>query len=380
MKPLVVHVAQIEIAEDSGMGRVAWHWKREFERRGYEFIHIGSESVGSLPHPALFPYAAYRAYRRIERPADILLVHEPASGVFARRPNSTIVFSHGLERRSWQLGLKGQNGDKAKIRLRTRILFPLWRLRQCDIGLRRASSLLLINREDAAFAQNSYRRKAGDMLIFNNGVNPSKVDENVQPPDKAVLFLGSWLKRKGIETLVEAARILAQRDLQLRWLLAGTGLEQKEVLRSWPEHLHSSIEVIPTFTRETEEELFARSSLLVLPSFFEGQPLALLQAMEAGRCCITTNCCGQRDLIQDQFNGLLHEPGDAITLADLIARCLDNQELRLALGRNAKRSVQGRSWEVVSAEVADFVEATLKLNNESHEFNSSNCAASLAGS
>jgi glycosyltransferase involved in cell wall biosynthesis len=380
MKPLVVHVAQIDISEASGMGRVAWHWKREFERRGYEFIHIGSGSIGALPHPALFPYAAYKAYRRLKRTADILLVHEPASGVFARRSNSTVVFSHGLERRSWQLGLNGQDGSSAKLRLRTRILFPLWRLRQCDIGLRRASTLLLINNEDAAFAEDFYRRAAGDVLVFHNGVNPSKVNENVQPPNNTVLFLGSWLNRKGTETLVEAGRILAKRDLQVRWLLAGTGIEQKEVLRSWPEHLHSYIEVIPTFTPETEQELFTHSRLFVLPSFFEGQPLALLQAMEAGRCCITTNCCGQRDLIQDQLNGLLHEPGDAITLADLIARCLDDQELRLSLGRKAKRTVQGRSWEVVSAEVADFVEATLKLTNESHEFNSSNCAASIAGS
>jgi hypothetical protein len=67
MNPLIVHVAQEEITEESGMGRVAWHWKREFERRGHEFLHIGSEQTGPLPHPALFPYAAYRAYKRIGR-------------------------------------------------------------------------------------------------------------------------------------------------------------------------------------------------------------------------------------------------------------------------------------------------------------------------
>ncbi|MDX6500274.1 MAG: hypothetical protein QOG23_3534 [Blastocatellia bacterium] len=380
MGMLIVYVAQGEITEQSGLGRVAWHWKREFERRGHEFLHIGSKQAGILLHPGLFPYAAYRAYKRIGRLASLLLVHEPASGVFVRRSDPTVVFSHGVERRGWHLALQGRDGTDAKVRRRTRVLFPIWRLRQCDIGLRNASKLLLINSEDATFAAEYYQRDSSQLRVFKNGVYQSKLNAGDQPQEQTVLFLGSWLDRKGIGTLIEAAQVLFESGARPHWLLAGTGVAREEVLSRWPENLHSFVEVIPQFNREAEENLFGRASLFVLPSFFEGQPLALLQAMEAGRCCITTNCCGQRDLIQDQFNGLLHEPGDAITLADLIAGCLDNQELRLTLGRNAKRSVQGRSWEVVSAEVADFVEATLKLTNESHEFNSSNCAASITGS
>ncbi|MEW6558324.1 MAG: hypothetical protein AB1349_13420, partial [Elusimicrobiota bacterium] len=52
MKKIILHVAQIEISEESGMGRVAWHWRNEFERRGYEFLHIGPKEVGRILHPA----------------------------------------------------------------------------------------------------------------------------------------------------------------------------------------------------------------------------------------------------------------------------------------------------------------------------------------
>src|ERR1041384_3077630 len=124
MKPLVVHVAHIDISEESGMGRVAWHWKNEFERRGYRYIHIGSEQVGALRHPALFPYVAYQEYRKLGRSAALLLVHEPASGIFIRKKTPVIVFSHGLERRYWQLSLQGRAGTSIKIRRRTRILYP----------------------------------------------------------------------------------------------------------------------------------------------------------------------------------------------------------------------------------------------------------------
>lgn len=357
MKQLVVHVAQIDITEESGMGRVAWHWKREFERRGYKFVHIGNEQVGALPHPGLFPYAAYRAYKNLRSPAALLLVHEPASGIFTRWVRPAIVFSHGLERRGWQLSLQGKGG--AKVRRRTRVLFPLWRLRQCDSGLRNAARLLLINRQDAAFAEEYYRRDARRIFVFKNGVYPSILDEIHQPTVPTILFLGSWLERKGVSTLVDAAQILEKKSVCTNWLLVGTGVDREKILPRWPESIRPFVEVVPKFVKGSEESFFTRASLFVLPSYFEGQPLALLQAMEAGRCCITTDCCGQRDLIRHGFNGLLHMPGDAHRLASLIEECLADKKLITMLGGNAKYSVQGRNWEAVSSEVVDFTERVM---------------------
>jgi glycosyltransferase involved in cell wall biosynthesis len=359
MRPLIVHAAQIPISENSGMGRVAWHWQRECERRGYRFIHIGPEQVGSLPHPSLFPFAAYRAYKKLKQPAALFLIHEPAAGIFVRRASPIVVFSHGVERRGWQLALKGQDGTSGKIRWRTRMLFPIWRLREGDLGLKKAERLLLINSEDAAFVEQYYRREATEIHLFKNGVYPSDLTELNQPQPITILFLGSWLERKGIQTLIEAAQILDQQSLRLNWLLAGTGADRHEVLRHWPESLHSRLEILPSFSPDSEASLFARSNIFVLPSFFEGQPLALLQAMESGRCCITTDCCGQHDIIRHGINGYLHEPGDAQQLAALIAQCAKDEALRKYLGGNAKQTMKGRSWEAVSVEVVNFIEEIL---------------------
>jgi glycosyltransferase involved in cell wall biosynthesis len=342
------------------MGRVASHWRKEFERRGYEFIHIGTEAAGRIAHPAMFPYAASSAYKRLRREASVLLVHEPASGIFTGAGRPTIVFSHGLERRGWELALQAEidNGTRNNIRWRTRLFFPLWRLRQCDIGLRNAPGLLLINTQDSEFAQNTYDRSLEDIHVFRNGVYPSTLDEHTQPADGiTALFLGSWLERKGIHTLIDAARILESRNVRINWLLAGTGADRDVVLSSWPESLRDKVEVVPNFSPDAEESLFARSNLFLLPSLFEGQPLSLLVAVETGRCCITTDCCGQRDLIRRNQNGLLHRPGDAAQLASLIEECASSESLRRSLGRNAKRTVQDRGWEHVTSEVAAFVES-----------------------
>jgi glycosyltransferase involved in cell wall biosynthesis len=360
MKKLIVFVAQAKIDENSGMGRVTSHWQHEIERRGYEFIHIGEEQTGSVRHPALFPYAAYRAYRRLGQPASLLLVHEPAAGTFTRLSHPLVVFSHGLERRGWQLTLQGQDGSDGKLRRRTRMLFPFWRLRQCDIGMRKAAKLLLINQQDAHFAETYYQRERSHFQVFRNGVSPSRLTALDQPANPTVLFIGAWLERKGIRTLVDAARILHEQQIKPHWILAGTGVSEPEVRAAWPEAIWPDLEIIPGFQRSEEDALFSRASLFVLPSFFEGQPLALLQAMETGRCCITSDCCGQRDLIQHDINGMLHEPGDAKALARLIVKGLSDEKLRIRIGGEAKRSVKMRSWETVASETIDWVEDTMK--------------------
>ncbi|MEM9218191.1 MAG: glycosyltransferase family 4 protein [Cyanobacteria bacterium P01_F01_bin.150] len=363
-KKWVVHVADIHVSEESGMGRIAWHWKHALEERGYEYSHIGPNEVGHLPHGGLFPFAAHRAYRRLQRQKGksptFFLLHEAASGPFLDGPVPSAIFSHGLDRRSWELAKKRGRED---LNFKNRLLFPMWRLRPCDRGIKKGHFLLFSNTEDIDFAGQYYGRKPEDIMVFRNGVNPLALTEQEQPKsDKVtVCFLASWLERKGIYVLIEAAKMLYERGIMAHWLLAGTGGNAEAVLNAWPEELRPSVEVIPKFVRDEEVDILRRTNIFVLPSFFEGQPLSLLQAMEAGRCCITTNCCGQRDLIQHGKNGLLYDPGNASVLAKLMGDCIQNELLRYRLGKYAKASVSDRHWATVSHEVVDRIEAHLAL-------------------
>jgi glycosyltransferase involved in cell wall biosynthesis len=340
-----------------GMARVAWYWKQAFEKRGHEFIHIGTEQVGEIAHIRHFPKTALRHYQEMSRKADVLLVHEPASGLFVKRGNKTIVVSHGLERRSWEIQNRVNHPDSPRPPLKSRLIFPLWRLRGCELGLRHAAGALLINREDEAFARKHYGLNGDRVFVFKNGVDLVPDWQRPSPENvRSILFIGMWMSRKGIHTLARTAEILRQRDVKVKWVLAGTVFPAEEVLKSWPGALHADTEVIPKFSGHEELELYRRCNLFVLPSFFEGQPLALLQAMAFGRCCITTNICGQKDVIQSGRNGLLFEPGDASALAALIEKAADSLPLQMELGVDAQRTVKDREWKSVGNEVVDFVE------------------------
>ncbi len=347
----VIHVAEAEIAEESGMGRVAWHWRDAFQKAGYEFLHVGPARVGGPVHPAYFPAKAFRAARQLGVKDALFLVHEPAAAPFVKAHPRTVVFSHGLERRAWEASLRIPECGK-HIRFRSKILFPFWRLRGADYGLKRARAALLINRDDREYAFQHYGRAPGNTFLFRNGVYPTPP---APPRDGAeILFASQWIPRKGTETLVEAARLL--RGVPLRWTLAATGRGEAEVLRGLPEELRPIVKIIPRFRREEEGALFRAATLFVMPSFFEGQPLSLLQAMEAGLCCITTDCCGQKDVIQHGENGFLFPPGDAREMARLIKLCLEDGALRERVGARARESMRERSWEAVSREVREWVE------------------------
>ncbi|MFY9825863.1 MAG: group 1 glycosyl transferase, partial [Thermoanaerobaculia bacterium] len=216
----IVHVAQIEISRESGMGRVAWHWRQALEARGFAFHHIGPQETGRV-HPAFFPYAAWLRCRRLGLKPAAFLVHEPSGAPFVGGRVPTFVFSHGLERRGWETTL----ASGAPVRARSRLLFPLWRLRPADVALRRARAVLVLNRDDLAEVQARYGRRREDVFLFRNGVDPlPEMPSRAPEAPPTVLFLGSWLARKGTATLAAAAALLHRRGIAARFLLAGTGI------------------------------------------------------------------------------------------------------------------------------------------------------------
>lgn len=346
----IVHISEIDISPSSGMGRVEYNWKNAFERKGFNFIHIGPKEVGFCFHKSLFPYKAYNYFKNLKIKPRAFIVHEPASGQFVRRGIPCFLESHGVERRSWE------NGDTIKSFI-TQKLYPIWRLRNCDIGLSKADKLLLINTDDKIFTQNKYTRRSEDIFIFKNGVNSQNgIINNLSSDRFVVLFNGTWIQRKGIHVLIEAAKSLYEKGYtDISYLLIGTGKNTIEVLDDWPTCLRESITVIEKFDQSEEITYLSSANLFVLPSFSEGQPLSMLQAMAAGKCCITTNCDGQKDIIINDETGLLFPIGDHFALSDLMIRCYLDRELIQKIGGLAKIEMKKRLWETVSDEVVDFV-------------------------
>ena len=83
--------------------------------------------------------------------------------------------------------------------------------------------------------------------------------------------------------------------------------------------------------------------IFVLPSLWEGQPIAMLEAMAAGRPVVATKVGGIPEIIVDGENGLLAEPKDEVSLAEKISLLIGDKELRDKLSRAAKLVVENYS-------------------------------------
>lgn len=354
-KRIIVHVSEVSVAQNGGMARIEWNWKRELEKRGYRFIHIGPEEVGGVSHPFLFPIKAYFYFKSLKIKPEFFIVHEPASGVFCSFGIPCFVESHGVEQRYWEFQ-KEEHISSLRLSWKTKLLFPLWRLYTCNKGLKKSSYLLLSNYEDKSYCLKYYRRNESDILVFKNGVNIyQRIFFKFDKPEINIVYNATWIERKGKTILVDAAKYLYSKGYKINYLLMGTGGSQESILRDWPPELHSNVKIVPRFESEMENGLLLDNEVFVLPTYYEGQSLALLQAMAIGLCCITTNCCGQKDIIIDGENGLLIERGSPKDLAMKIESLYKDRLKMVSIGNKAFESMANRTWESVNKENVDWI-------------------------
>ena len=360
MSLTILHVADIKLDPYSGMGRIAYFWKKAFEEAGHQFIHLGKENVVTK-HPSEFPGKAFKIFKEKfgKKKPDVILAHEPVSGKFIGTNIPIALFSHGIEQREWNLRNTSYKKFHDEVSLRSKVLFPIWRLRNCNKGLRKANLLLLSNKEDQNYAIEKFKRCIDDITIFRNGVKEdflTQSDLNIENKECIIGFSATWIKRKGTGLIIEASKKLLRDRIPVRWLLFGTVFPKEDILKEFPEELHPNIEIVPTFNSDEEKKLYEQCDIFILPSFFEGQSLALLQGMAAGLCCVTSDNCAQIDLIQHRVNGLLFKTGDYIDLSTQIELAIKNPKFRKKLGENARESVIDRRWSVVSKEVVNQIE------------------------
>jgi glycosyltransferase involved in cell wall biosynthesis len=183
-------------------------------------------------------------------------------------------------------------------------------------------------------------RHARVAIVRGSGVDLAHYAPSPLPPGPPVfLFLGRLLRDKGIAEYVAAARLVRARYPAARFRIAGwldanpESLAQAEldavIADGTIEYLGASDDVRPHL---------AAAHVLVLPSYREGTPRSVLEAMAMSRAVITTNAPGCRETVVDGESGLLVDVGDARQLAAAMIRVIAAPALlaRLAAAGHAR--------------------------------------------
>jgi glycosyltransferase involved in cell wall biosynthesis len=144
--------------------------------------------------------------------------------------------------------------------------------------------------------------------------------------------VGRLSAEKGTSVFIEAASRICPDFPQVRFVVVGDG-PLRSSLEARVRELGMATQFFFAGERNDVDQIYRLFDIYVLPSFQEGMPMALLEAMAAGLPTVATKVGGVPDLVSDRSVGLLVEPGDAETLAAGIRDLLNDQSQRERMGR-----------------------------------------------
>jgi glycosyltransferase involved in cell wall biosynthesis len=165
-----------------------------------------------------------------------------------------------------------------------------------------------------------------------------RAEFGIKQQDCVLLAVGTLERHKGHQILLEAITRLVSAGLSIPWKLiiaGGRGGDQHQSMLEYIRAQGLSERVHIVLNRNDVADLLSLADVFVMPSLWEGLPMAVLEAMVAGKAIIATAIAGIPEAIVDGSEGILVPPGDAATLAAALRLLLADPGRRSALGEAA---------------------------------------------
>lgn len=218
------------------------------------------------------------------------------------------------------LGYAFTEGEGLRRRVLQRVVRGLYRR-----GLAGADTVIFQNPDDQALFHEMglVPERAKSVRVYGSGVDTERFPRHPLPDVPVFLMLSRLLADKGVREYAEAARRVRAEMPKARFLLAGPvdpnpSAIGREELERWS--AEGSIEYLGAL--DDVQAALAESRYYVLPSYREGTPRSVLEAMATGRPVITTDAPGCRETVEHGRNGLLVKPRNTQALADAMLEML----------------------------------------------------------
>ena len=252
----------------------------------------------------------------------------------------------------------------------------------------RIESVLLARRKSGTWIVLSAAMKSGfirdhpvppeTVFVVPNGVDSSRYspdnvgryrDEireqlSVAPGVQVVLFLGGDWPRKGLAQAIEALSLLAGSQAVLLVVGSGNVTDYRNLA------VRFRIEGRVIFAGQIRDgwRYYAASDVYLLPSLYEPFGLSILEAMASGLPVLVSRDSGAAELIHDGVDGLLiQEPRDVRELSTKLGALLKDADLRMRLGKQARRTALKHPWDRVARETEEVYKTVLLQQRGSAE-------------
>lgn len=262
-----------------------------------------------------------QAYHRIKKEIkdnrpDVVHIHMSYKGSFARKylihklckKNNIpdIIHLHGSEFKRWYDAVN----EKKKNEIRTL--------------LREANRFIVLGDKWDRIIKEI--EPATNTVVVSNTVSIPKDTVKWNEPFK-ILFLGVLIKRKGVSDLLKATKLLKD-DMDSRKfkiVIAGSGMEEENLKNeSHALNIDDVVDFVGWTDGEKKNKLLRTCQMLVLPSYNEGLPIAILEAMSYGMPIVATDVGDISTAVKNGENGYLVEPGNSDVLSERLKLLITN--------------------------------------------------------
>jgi glycosyltransferase involved in cell wall biosynthesis len=177
--------------------------------------------------------------------------------------------------------------------------------------------------------------------VIHCGIEPKRLTRKEHTGTGVrMIFVGRIIRAKGIEVLLETMERLRTDHPELSLTIVGDGPDRERMEKVVADRgLGQAVQFTGSQSQDEVARNLTAADIFVLPSFAEGVPVVLMEAMGAELPVIATYVGGMTELVDDEVNGLLVRPFDTEQLTDAVRRLVEDPELRQRLGRAGRRTV-----------------------------------------
>lgn len=297
-------------------------------------------------HISIYGYFINKMLKKIENNFDIIHIHTPLSPVIKTSlPIVSTVHTSVIEdaRHIEIVDIKSLLVKKIFTKLVSKpLLFNL---------INRSCAVTTVSNSVASELKIYFG--FSNAIVVGNGVD-EKIFKPINNKNKRkyILYVGRLSYRKGLFDLLKCAKIICER-YNINFFLIGKGeLKRKLKDKINKEGLQSKVLFLGYVSRKELVHLYQNATVFVIPSHYEGLPTVILEAMACGLPVVATEIGANKDVINNCKNGLLIPTKSPEKMAEAISTLIEDEELRIKLGKNARKTIQEKfTWDVVTDKV-----------------------------
>jgi glycosyltransferase involved in cell wall biosynthesis len=154
-----------------------------------------------------------------------------------------------------------------------------------------------------------------------------------------VLFLGRISSDKGMEYIFRAMQFLRNKSIKLKFYMAGAGPDETEYKGKFLRLMGEDFEFMGVVKDERKSELLRKCDVFLLPSFYEGLPMALVESMAFGLVPVTTGVGSIRYVIKDGMNGIIVDSHSSAGISSALETLANDKEYMKKLSKNAREYI-----------------------------------------